>query len=147
MPFSDIATNLQTGLIEGGELPTISYVAGGVGKISPYMTRTRHIYQPSVLLMSTKVWDGMSEKEQAQFNEAMGSPNALRIAVRNAINFFSTKHVEGGGTIAELTDAQRAERAALWSDEKMQELIAVTGGDAQRVYDEVVAAHNACTAS
>ena len=145
MPFSDIATNLQTGLVEGGELPTISYVAGGVGKISPHMTRTRHIYQPSVLLMSTKVWDGMSEEEQAQFNEAMEPAQALRTAVRGAIDFFSAKHVEEGGTISELNDEQRAEWAALWSDEKMQELIAATGGDSQRVYDAVVAARDACT--
>lgn len=145
MAFSDIATNLQTGLIDGGELPTISYVAGGVGKISPHMTRTRHIYQPSVLLMSKKVWDGMSEEEKSQFNEAMEPAQALRTAVRDAIDFFSAKHVEGGGTISELSDEQRAEWAALWTEDKMQELIAETGGDSQRVYDAVVAARDACT--
>ncbi|MCI5102125.1 TRAP transporter substrate-binding protein [Phaeobacter italicus] len=145
MPFSDIATNLQTGLVEGGELPTISYVAGGVGKISPHMTRTRHIYQPSVFLMSTKVWDSLSEEERAQFNEAQEPAQALRTAVRGAIDFFSKKHIDEGGTISELTDEQRAEWAALWTDEKMQELIKATGGDAQRVYDEVVAARDACT--
>lgn len=146
LPFSDVATGLQTGLVDGGELPTISYVAGGIGEISPHMTRTRHIYQPSVMLMSLKVWDAMSEDEQAQFNDAMEPAAALRASVRGAIDFFSTKHVENGGTIAELTDEQRAEWAAIWTDEDMQELIAATGGEAQRVYDEVVAARDACTA-
>lgn len=146
LAFSDVATGLQTGLVEGGELPTISYVAGGIGGISQHMTRTRHIYQPSVMLMSTKVWNAMSEQEQAHFNSAMEPADALRAAVRGAITFFSTRHVESGGTIAELTDAQRAEWAAIWTDEHMQELIAETGGDAQRVYDEVVAARDACTA-
>ena len=147
LPFSEVATGLQTGLVEGGELPTISYVAGGIGAISTNMTRTRHFYQPSVMLMSKKVWDGMSEKEQAQFNEAMEPAGALRTAVRGAINFFSTRHVENGGTIAELSDEERAEWAALWTEENLKELIKATGGEAQRVYDEVVAARDACTAS
>lgn len=146
MAFSDIATNIQTGLVEAGELPTISYVAGGVGEISPHMTRTRHIYQPSVLLMSTQVWDGMSEEEQAHFNEAMEPAAALRTAVRGAIDFFSAKHIENGGTITELSDEERAVWAAYWTEENMAELIAETGGDSQRVYDEVVAARDACTA-
>jgi TRAP-type C4-dicarboxylate transport system substrate-binding protein len=146
MAFSDIATNIQTGLVEGGELPTISYVAGGVGEVSPHMTRTRHIYQPSVMLMSTRVWDGMSPEEQAQFIEAMEPAAALRTAVRGGIDFFSAKHIENGGTIAELSDEERAEWAAYWTPENMQELIDVTGGDSQRVYDEVVAARDACTA-
>lgn len=146
LAFSDIATGLQTGLIEGGELPTISYVAGGIGEISPHMTRTRHIYQPSVMLMSTRVWDGLSEQEQAQFNEAMEPADALRASVRGAIEFFSMRHVENGGTITELSDEERAEWGALWTEDDMQALIEVTGGEAQRVYDEVVAARDACTA-
>ncbi|MFD2740616.1 TRAP transporter substrate-binding protein DctP [Sulfitobacter aestuarii] len=147
LPFSETATGLQTGLIDGGELPTISYVAGGVGKLSPHLTRTRHIYQPSIMLMSTKVWDRLSEEQQAQFNEAMEPAQALRGAVRDAIDFFSAKHVEEGGTINELDEAQRAEWAALWTEEKTQELIDATGGESQRVYDAVVKAREACTAS
>ncbi|MFP7674897.1 TRAP transporter substrate-binding protein DctP [Marivita sp. S0852] len=147
LPFSDVATGVQTGLIEGGELPTISYVAGGIGEISPHLTNTRHIYQPSVMLMSKRVWDAMSEEEQAQFNEAMEPAQALRTAVRSAIDFFSAKHVESGGTVTDLDDAQRAEWAALWTEEKTQDLIAATGGESQRVYDAVLAARDACTTS
>lgn len=88
----------------------------------------------------------MSPEEQAQFNEAMEPADALRAAVRGGIDFFSAKHIENGGTIAELSDEQRAEWAAYWTPENMQELIDVTGGESQRVYDEVVAARDACTA-
>ncbi len=145
LPFAEIASTLQTGVIEGGELPSISYVAAGIGKLSPHLVKTRHIYQPSVMLISKKVWDKMSPEEQTAFSDSMESADALRAAVRGAINFFEAKHVENGGTIADLDDEARAKWAALFTEEHQQELIGSIGGEAQRIFDAQVAARAACT--
>lgn len=145
LPFAEVASSLQTGIIDGGELPTISYIATGLHKVAPNMTRTNHIYQPSVTLMSLKTWNGMSESEQETFMSSMESSDALRKSVRGAIAFFEGKMQEEGGTILDLSDEARAAWAAKFTEDLQQELISEVGGDAQRVFDEVVAARAACS--
>lgn len=145
LPFAEVASSLQTGIVDGGELPTISYIATGLHKVAPHMTRTNHIYQPSVTLMSLKTWKKMSAEEQETFMSSIESSAALRKSVRGAISFFEGKMQDEGGTIHDLSDEARAAWAARFTDDMQQELIDEVGGDAQRVFDEVVAARAACS--
>lgn len=145
LPFAEVASALQTGIVDGGELPTISYIATGLHKIAPHMTRTNHIYQPSVTLISLKVWNKMSAEEQEQFTVSIEPADLLRQQIRGAITYFEGKLVEDGGTIHDLTTEQRDAFSAAFTDEMQQELIDSVGGDSQRVYDAVVAARSACT--
>ena len=64
---------------------------------------------------------------------------------RGAIAFFEGKMQEEGGTIHDLSDEQRAAFAVKYTDEMQQELIDSVGGDAERVYEAVVAARAACS--
>lgn len=145
LPFAEVAASMQTGIIDGGELPTISYIATGLHKVAPHMTRTNHIYQPSVTLMSLKTWKKMSAEDQETFMSSMESAETLRKNVRGAIAFFEGKMQDEGGTIHDLTDEQRAAFAAKYTDEMQQELVDSVGGDAERVYKAVVAARAACS--
>lgn len=146
LPFAEVASSLQTGIVDGGELPTISYIATGLNKIAPNMTRTNHIYQPSVTLMSLKTWNGMSADEQETFMASIESSEMLRKNVRGAIAFFEGKMIDEGGTIHDLDAETRAAWAAKFTPELQQELIDSVGGDSQRVFEAVVAARDACTA-
>lgn len=145
MAFSDIAAALETGLIDAGELPTISYVASGLGKIAPHLTNTRHNYQPSIMLMSTRTWNGLSEEEQASFNDNMQPAQDLRESVRGAIEFFEGKLVESGGTVNDLSDEERQEWSSLFTEEMQQQIIDGIGGRAEEVYAAMVEARAACT--
>jgi TRAP-type C4-dicarboxylate transport system substrate-binding protein len=145
LPFPEVAPNMQTGIIDGGELPTISYIATGLHNLAPHMTRTNHIYQPSVTLISLESWNGMNEDEQQIFMDSIESAADLRAGVRGAIAFFEGKMVDEGGTIHDLTDEQRAAWSAKYTEDMQQELIASVGGDAERVYELVVAARDACS--
>ena len=145
LPFAEVASSLQTGIVDGGELPTISYIATGLHKVAPHMTRTNHIYQPSVTLMSLKTWKKMSTDEQETFMNSIESSVELRKSVRGAISFFEGKMQDEGGTIHELSDEARTAWAAKFTEELQKELIDEVGGDAQRVFDEVVAARAACS--
>ena len=145
LPFGEMASALQTGVIDGGELPTISMIASGLTKVATHITNTRHVYQPSIMLISLKTWNKMSAEEQATFMKSMEDAQALRTQVRGAIKFFEGKHLEAGGTIHDLNDEERAEWSKLYTPAMQQELIEAVGGESQRVYDAVVAARAACT--
>ncbi len=145
LPFAEAASAFQTGMVTTGELPTISYVASGLSRLAPNLTNTRHIYQPSIMLISLRTWNAMSAEEQEQFTASMESAQELRKQVRGAVAHFEGVLLEHGGTIHDLNDEERAAWAELWTDEMQQELIDEVGGEAQRVYDAVVAARAACT--
>ena len=145
LPFPEVASNLQTGIIDGGELPTISYIATGLHKIAPHMTRTNHIYQPSVTLISLKSWNKLSADQQETFMSSIESADDLRKSVRGAIAFFEGKMQEEGGTIHDLSADARAAWAAKFTDDLQQQLIDSVGGDAERVFKAVVAAREACS--
>lgn len=145
LPFPEVAPNLQTGIIDGGELPTISYIATGLHNLAPHMTRTNHIYQPSVTLMNLSSWNGMSEEEQEIFTNSIEPAEALRTAVRGAISYFEGVMLQEGGTIHDLTDEERAAWAAGYTEEMQQDFVASIGGDADRVYQEVLLARAACS--
>jgi TRAP-type C4-dicarboxylate transport system substrate-binding protein len=111
------------------------------------MTRTNHIYQTTVMVISTKTWNKLTKEQQKIFLESLESPKDLRVAVRGAIKFFEKKHLEAGHFIHDLNDAERK----IWSDtytEKIQKkLIKAIGGDAERVFKEIIKARNACNSA
>ncbi len=145
LPFAETASGLQTGLIDGGELPTISYVATGMGEIAPYLTNTRHVYQPSILLASTRSWKKLSKKEKKWFNDSLAPSSELRAGVRGAIKFFENKLIESGGTVTNLTDAERAEWSKLYTPKMQAQLIKELGGSSKKIFKAVEAARKACS--
>ena len=145
LPFPEVAPTLQTGVIDAGELPTISYIATGLHKIAPHMTRTNHIYQPSVTLISLRSWNKLSADEQQTFMDSIESAETLRTQVRGAIGFFEGKMQDEGGTIHDLSDEARAAWAAKFTPELQQQLVDSIGGDAENVFAKVKAAKAACS--
>lgn len=145
LAFSDTAPALETGIVKGGELPTISYVASGLGKLAPHLTNTNHVYTPSILLMSTRTWSKLGNEGQAHFNNSLESNQKLSIAVRGAIDFFEKKLIEEGGTVTTLTDEQRVTWRASFTDRMQQELIDSIGQNAEQVFSAMEKAKAACS--
>jgi len=145
LALSDTAPSLETGMVKGGELPTISYVASGISKIAPHLTNTKHIYTPVLLLISTKTWNKLGSESQTVFDASLASAAELSTQVNGAIGFFEGKLLEQGGTITNLTPEQREAWKATFTADMQQQLIDSVGGDAQSIFDAMVKARNACS--
>lgn len=70
MPFPETYSALEQGAIDGMSNPLINIVDGKYYEVSRYVTITNHIYQPSWLGMSKKVWDKLSPDEQKIIKES-----------------------------------------------------------------------------
>lgn len=147
LPFAETHAAVQTGLIDGLELPLITYVASGLGKLAPNLVETNHIYQPSLLVISQKSWDKMSDEERAAFESSLVPIEDVRQSVRGAIEFFKGKHVEDGGTIHTPTAEEKAEWAKNYTPEMQEELVESIGGEADAVWEALQAARDACRSS
>ncbi|WP_459616482.1 TRAP transporter substrate-binding protein [Bordetella sp. 2513F-2] len=70
MPFSELFTALETRTVDGQENPVTTIQSSKFYEVQPYLTLTRHVYTPWVVLASKKWWDTLSADEQKIIMEA-----------------------------------------------------------------------------
>lgn len=70
MGFSQTFTALEQGAIDGMSNPLINVLDGRYYEVSQYLAITNHVYQPSFLGMSKKLWDKLTADEQKIVQEA-----------------------------------------------------------------------------
>ncbi|MCD0502097.1 TRAP transporter substrate-binding protein [Bordetella petrii] len=70
MPFSELFTALETRTVDGQENPVTTIQSSKFYEVQPYLTITRHVYTPWVVLASKKWWDTLSPDEQKLIRQA-----------------------------------------------------------------------------
>ncbi|WP_084267415.1 TRAP transporter substrate-binding protein [Azohydromonas lata] len=64
MPFPELYTAMESKAVDGQENPYATAEASKFYEVQKYMSNTRHIYNPQMLLVSKKFWDGLSADEK-----------------------------------------------------------------------------------
>ena len=64
--YDQVFSSLQTGVIDGAENNPPSFVFDNHYQVAKYYTIDEHLIVPEVLVMSKKIWDTLSQDEQAQ---------------------------------------------------------------------------------
>lgn len=143
LPITEVASALQTGLVEGADLPGLAFTSLGLSKIARNWISSNHSHQVGLVLMNAKVWKKLSPSEQEAFVDAQKSPVKLRKSVRGAEKALLAQFEKEGGSLVMPSDAELSEwrdRAQSARDELIQEI----GGDASAIYDAIEKAKNAC---
>ena len=70
MSGSEALTAIQQGTVDSVEMFNSAIISAGFAELVDYYTKTNHIYTCGTLLMSSSVWNNMSEEDQATFMEA-----------------------------------------------------------------------------
>lgn len=78
MPYGEVYSSIQTGVIDGAENNWPSYESSGHFEVAKYYTLDQHLMVPEVLVMSKKSWDKLSAEDQ----------EALREAARESVPFM-----------------------------------------------------------
>jgi tripartite ATP-independent transporter DctP family solute receptor len=73
MPFSELFTALETRTVDGQENPVTTIQSSKFYEVQPYLSLTRHVYTPWVVLASKKWWDTLSPDEQKLIRQAAAS--------------------------------------------------------------------------
>lgn len=70
MPYGEVYSAIQTGVIDGAENNPPSYDTSGHYEVAGYYTLDQHLIVPEVLVMSKMTWDKLSADEQAAVRKA-----------------------------------------------------------------------------
>ncbi len=135
---------LQTGMVEGGTLPAVTYVAMGMGELAPHLTLSSHLYQPAALVMNMRAWKKLSREEQDSITNALVPVQDVRDDVRTMADSMVADFEQSGGYVHELSPEQREE----WKNAVLpqrEELVRSIGGRAQEIWPKILAAKQACT--
>lgn len=70
IPFTELYRALEHGQVDGEENPIGVIIQAKFYNVQKYLSLTQHVYSPGVILLSTKVWDGLSDDEKSCFKSA-----------------------------------------------------------------------------
>lgn len=70
LPYTELYTALETGTVDGQENPAANILNAKFYEVQKYMTVTRHQYNPQIVLISKKFWDGLNDEEKALLQAA-----------------------------------------------------------------------------
>jgi TRAP-type C4-dicarboxylate transport system substrate-binding protein len=68
--FGELFTALQQGLVDGAENNPPSFITSRHYEVCKYYAINEHTSVPDVLLISTKIWEGLSDDERKWLTEA-----------------------------------------------------------------------------
>ena len=70
MPYGEVYSSIQTGVIDGAENNWPSYESSGHFQVAKYYTLDQHLIVPEVLVMSQAAWSKLSAEDQALVRQA-----------------------------------------------------------------------------
>lgn len=97
MAYSEVYSALETKTVDGQENPFANIENSKFYEVQKYLTLTRHAYSPLVVLLSKKIWDGMSAPEQATLKEcaALGRDEERRVNREQAVSSVANLKAKG----------------------------------------------------
>jgi TRAP-type transport system periplasmic protein len=109
MPFPEVYTALETGVVDGQENPLATILASKFYEVQDYTVMSNHIYSVWALLMGKKFWDKLSTDEQQVIMAAAKEATAYERETIRAFSNNAKEQLESEGMqITELPDAEVA---------------------------------------
>jgi tripartite ATP-independent transporter DctP family solute receptor len=113
MPYGQVLTAIDTGLIDGAENNLPSYVSSGHHRVAPYLALTAHTMSPEVFVIAKKVWDGLGATEQRIFRDSARDSGVSMREQWRSVEDRARLDAESAGTAFETEVDHDAFRLAL----------------------------------
>jgi TRAP-type transport system periplasmic protein len=143
--ITEIASAFQTGLVDVQATVVTFYLPSGLNKVAPVLTRVELSDAPGIIMINKAKYDGLPKDMREALDRAVAKRPAdqLRKEIRGFEATLREMHVKGGGTVVDVTSAQREEwRKALqpaWPG-----MVKELGADGERFFKQMEAGRAAC---
>jgi len=108
MAYGEVYTSIQNGVIDGAENNWPSYISASHYEVANYYTVNEHMAAPEMILVNTRVWDGLSDDEKRIVKEgALEGARVQREEWLKAEQAYEAHARASGNLITELTPAER----------------------------------------
>jgi tripartite ATP-independent transporter DctP family solute receptor len=109
LAYTELYTALETGTVDGQENPYANIIAAKFYEVQKFLTNTRHIYNPQIVIVSKKFWDGLNADEQKLFKDAAAEARTYQRKVNRDKDADFLKQIKERGM--QVTDLAPAELA------------------------------------
>ena len=129
MPYGEVYTALKTGVVDGAENNWPSYDTSRHFEVAKYYAITDHSMAPEMLLMSKKIYDGLTPQEQTIIRDAAKASVPYMRKLWDEKELESRKKVEAGGAqVVEVDkksfqDAMKPVYDKFISDPKLKDMV------------------------
>ncbi|MDR0379831.1 MAG: TRAP transporter substrate-binding protein [Candidatus Accumulibacter sp.] len=107
MPFSEVFSALQEKTIDGQENPSTTNFLQKYYEVQKFSTLSNHFYSPFVFMYSKRLWDALSQEDQALILKAAKEAGAYERKVNRETMGEAVAGMEKGGmTVTRLTPEQ-----------------------------------------
>lgn len=106
MPYGEVYSSLQTGVIDGAENNWPSYESSKHSEVAKYYSLDEHLIVPEILAISKTTWDKMSPEDQAIFRQAAKDSVKKQRELWEAAEKKAREAVEATGTEVAEVDKQ-----------------------------------------
>lgn len=98
MPYGEVYSGLETGVLDGAENNLPSYDTAGHFEVAKYFTVNEHLILPEVLVMAKSSWDKLTPEDQTAIRKAAKDSVAKQRELWAAKEVESRKKVEAAGS-------------------------------------------------
>ncbi|WGF89755.1 TRAP transporter substrate-binding protein [Marinivivus vitaminiproducens] len=124
IPFGDVYTAMQTGLIQAAENSPGSYVLNKHYEVAPYFSLTEHQWPMSIVAISPMTWDRLTEQQQQAIVQAGKDASAFGVdnAIESDNRLLDEMAAKYGVTITKVDTAPFVASLAELQDETAEDL-------------------------
>ena len=140
----DAVPAMKTGQVTAATQLSVFGISTGYDKVGPNITLTRHQHQVGSVIVSAKIWKGLSDQEKAWINEAAPIFLELRAAIRGAEGALLGKAESEGATLINLSEEEMAQWKAL-APVAQEAILNELGGNAAAKWEQILAAKGQCS--
>lgn len=98
MELNQVNAALQNNEIDALENPIPTLQAGGFHKYAPYLTLTGHVYTVTNLIMSERIWNGLSTSQQQMLRDSCNRAAKFANIVQAAFEYSKLQQMIAEGT-------------------------------------------------
>jgi tripartite ATP-independent transporter DctP family solute receptor len=112
MPLPELYTALETGTVDGQENPLVSIESSKFQEVQKYLSTTRHVYNPLLVLYSKRMWDRLNDDERKLLMEAAEEVKPYQRQVSRDMDAKVLETLKAQGmTVTEVSEEERARMA------------------------------------
>lgn len=143
IPFSELYTALQTGIVDGEENPLDTIFNMKFFEVQDYLTLSGHGAIENVILFNPGVWDGLTDEQRGVIETSLDELIPEMIAHKAKAAETSLAAIrEAGLTVTELSDEQRAAFRDAMFPAAREAFLAQAGAEGQALFDAYQAAYD-----
>jgi len=111
LPFTELFTAMETNTVDGQDNPIVAFETNKFYEVQKYLSSTRHVYNPLIVLISESTWNKLSKDEQQLLREAAQETGVDQRKVSRGMEQTAIETAQKHGTI--YTDVTPQERARM----------------------------------